>query len=1258
MPYVGGSTGGGTRRQSGGGGGGIFNEVTNSLGLGGVAHDVGMALHYASVPIKSVVPDAINIGEHLGPGIALTVEHPLRVAEGIIPQLAHDFTDPSMWYHHPLDLGLDLASVVPLPTAALARGLEIGRVLAGTSRLALPADEAAAAAAREAGIAPDQLGDAGIGPQAGDEISKTQAAARNETEGVTAPKAPLPAPTMGNQLRRAIMYGGPQKIRPIWDRPMVEDPETGEMRQVARGEQGSFVQPGMYFSRNPLNQWFQQQIDNFHELHPDLRLPGSGGRLPLRIPGVYKPQSARIGQAAKAVRGAEKGAGRIEMNKLLQYAKLPNKMHEAIRLVMNGVTPETKIDYLENRGGMEGLSGFNLKNAEDTLTRVKEVQDEGYVRPREQFTTEPTMEQVPGGVNHLDAELKTFNLPTEGPFLKQHLADNEGMNAQGRSVVMDHKQYDRMVADAERVARGEPKFVPSKEWQKVPEGTVLQNGAEIRMDANAGTTEARWDKPPPPRIKDAPTAAERTSARNVLRSLAKQVRPEEAKDVPYEGFETEAHPGGTYTNVSELNPEHPDYETLKSYLDQARLVDKLRTEGFRATGQLSRASEVLRNLGPKSIMEGHGIVPNLEELRRTIRLMENAPKKTEATEAKLASARAELNYWEHVRGEKQGEMPEPPEGMGPTPLTDPALADQLGRVPEMAHVPKGVDSFMRPWKGGRIPVPSSLTHQYQGIMERHGFGDPNTARVIASSYQEYVRFHYLTKLRSKVLASARSTPAGIPDQFRLPISEDYWKGKLPVGWNFPKQIMDEGADTATEAEGASRWYDSLRQLLTDPASAIDWANANFKESSSGLQWAQQHGIPFKTERDLERIPIDGIKWIDKRMLGGLDKPNPLWSAMENPIVRGALKGVDAINEIQKTMLLYLKPAYLLPNMMGNVALSLVHQGFLAPWHMARTLKIMFTGKGLTPETVAGIKGVMGGGLTGTLREGRTIFKRLSNASNKVAGGYGKVIDDPFRFSAFLHEADAAGFSTSAELHRLFTDPDLEGRLQEIGIRANDALIDYERLGPGEQNILRRMVFFYPWIKGSSRYAYQLAINHPTAASASELLSRKGEEWQQQVWPGGIPDFLQGAFPVHGGTQISNLASAAILQQPADIASLVLNTIKGNPNPDLTLASNFAPADAFMYTLGTGNTTTPVSAKESYLHRAFGEAFGGIPAVSFAQGLLNGFPQNQSNRLYPGDPFLTHLNQFVGAGGASNRNFNAARAAYDYFQSQHPTGYGR
>jgi putative DNA primase/helicase len=44
----------------------------------------------------------------------------------------------------------------------------------------------------------------------------------------------------------------------------------------------------------------------------------------------------------------------------------------------------------------------------------------------------------------------------------------------------------------------DPSFVPSREWQDIPEGLVMPNGGEMRTSFATGREEIRWDNPPPP----------------------------------------------------------------------------------------------------------------------------------------------------------------------------------------------------------------------------------------------------------------------------------------------------------------------------------------------------------------------------------------------------------------------------------------------------------------------------------------------------------------------------------------------------------------------------------------------------------------------------------------------------------------------------------------------------------------------------------------------------------------------------------------
>ena len=70
-------------------------------------------------------------------------------------------------------------------------------------------------------------------------------------------------------------------------------------------------------------------------------------------------------------------------------------------------------------------------------------------------------------------------------------------------------------------------------------------------------------------------------------------------------------------------------------------------------------------------------------------------------------------------------------------------------------------------------------------------------------------------------------------------------------------------------------------------------------------------------------------------------------------------------------------------------------------------------------------------------------------------------------SAFLYEARRAGFRDWQAIEKLLTDKGHEAELARVTERANREIIDYSRLGPHEREIIRRVIFFYPWVKGST-----------------------------------------------------------------------------------------------------------------------------------------------------------------------------------------------
>jgi hypothetical protein len=408
-------------------------------------------------------------------------------------------------------------------------------------------------------------------------------------------------------------------------------------------------------------------------------------------------------------------------------------------------------------------------------------------------------------------------------------------------------------------------------------------------------------------------------------------------------------------------------------------------------------------------------------------------------------------------------------------------------------------------------------------------------------------------------------------------------------------------------------------------------------------------------------PIPGYKWVDDRTLGFLDKQNPLWSAFEHPIPRMLIKGADAINSIQKDMILYLKPAYAFPNAFGNLFLNIVQQGLFAPVNLAKSFKLF---NGLKPETIEKIRTLMGGGAAEQLKS-PGFAGGVHRVSNAFASGYGKFVDDPFRFASFLHEARLDGFSSQSELEQLLTDPAHADQVEAIANRANEAILNYDRMGPGEQAILRRLVFFYPWLKASTRYAGYFAREHPVMAGMTSPLGQMGEERQKSIL-GDLPSFMEGAIPFTGRqgsywnptAKVGLASSAAILQEPADLAKIVTNLVSSHPNLDLTAFSNLTPVDAAMLALGTAGkiSSTRHDVNQSPFVTALHEAFGGNPLFGNSSSLLEqltGGPASP-NAIYNSNSMRDALLKFLVWGTLGPRQVNIPAANYSAWLQQNPT----
>src|SRR5207248_2381306 len=196
-----------------------------------------------------------------------------------------------------------------------------------------------------------------------------------------------------------------------------------------------------------------------------------------------------------------------------------------------------------------------------------------------------------------------------------------------------------------------------------------------------------------------------------------------------------------------------------------------------------------------------------------------------------------------------------------------------------------------------------------------------------------------------------------------------------------------------------------------------------------------------------------------------------------------------------------------PNIGGNLWLNLVQQGFAAPANLTRAA---LANARLGKDAATRLDAVMGEGFVHAIAgEGGGLGSRAVQGAANV---WSRGVDLPFRRASFIHEARKLGYKTPEQIRSLLLDDKHRADLVEASTRANRAIIDYGRLSKRDREVVRRVIFFYPWVKGSTMYAGHFIAEHPVQAVVNAQLGRVGQQ-QAQKDLGAVPSFTEGIFKV-------------------------------------------------------------------------------------------------------------------------------------------------
>lgn len=539
------------------------------------------------------------------------------------------------------------------------------------------------------------------------------------------------------------------------------------------------------------------------------------------------------------------------------------------------------------------------------------------------------------------------------------------------------------------------------------------------------------------------------------------------------------------------------------------------------------------------------------------------------------------------------------------------------RVPDVArNAPRGLARSGKTGVQrvvGKPKVPGSLTHTYTGALREQALRRQDTTRLVAESSMELARFASLQHVVDLAKRAATSEPTRPTD---LAIRLD----KIGAGERLPLDVRryvddPEGFLASASTTEKARLLDKIRaRLILGRPDQMD----------------PEQAAAFQKLKDAGKVGF-----VPREVLGDYAKAQaPLSAVTGGRFVRA----VDAINNASRLAILYLKPAYAAPNLLGNVAMNLIQQGFAAPRNLARAARL---NAALGPEDTALLDSHIGEGVAASASaHGQGA---LSRVVDRMAHLWSGAVDKYPRRAAFLYEAQRAGFRTPERLRALLTDPAQKTTLIRVSLEANREIVDYGSLTPVEREIVRRVVFFYPWVKGATVYTGRVLREHPAKFGALGVVGVQGRTYSEAAFPQ-TPSYLEGLIP-YGGSQAINPAAAQIAGTPAQVgltlAGLVTGRIPqaGEASQFITPAVNLALAELLRknYSSGytyPGGTTGLQVARDALISQ--------LPQAALITNLEQATSGGGQGRLYP-PTVQSALLQFL-VGGLAPRPVNRQRLA--------------